>query len=98
MFKYLLSVGADIKQRSRSGLTMMHKSVIEDNNYLITFLKDKHAFDIEEKDFYGNSPLHLACQYKTKFASYWLVGFGHDVNLQNNNDDTPLHLLFKGSA
>lgn len=74
---------------------MMHKAAIDDNNYLITFLRDKYNLPIDEKDHYGNTPLHLACQENTKFASYWLIGFGHDVNVQNNNGDTPLHLILK---
>jgi ankyrin repeat protein len=45
----------------------------------------------------GNTSLHFACSQGAEYATFWLIGFGSDVNAKNNDGDTPLHLLMKNS-
>ena len=71
----------------------MHKAAMDDNTYIITYLRDKCGFDIKEVDFEGNTPLHYACFNLAEFAAIWLIGFGSDVNALNKNKDTPMHML-----
>lgn len=73
----------------------MHKAAMDDNSYLITYLRDKLKFTISEADYDGNTPLHYACYNNSEYASFWLIGFGADVNAINKNGDSPMHLLIK---
>ena len=73
----------------------MHKAAMDDNTYLITLLRDKYHFSTQDQEMLGNTPLHYACFYNAEFAAFWLVGFGVETNIVNNNGDTPLHLLIK---
>ena len=68
---------------------------MDDNSYLITYLRDKLSFTISEADYDGNTPLHYACYNNSEYASFWLIGFGSDVNALNKTGDTPMHLLIK---
>jgi len=71
----------------------MHKAAMDDNNYIISLLRDKYQFSISEVDVDKNTPLHYACFNSAEIAAFWLIGFGQDVNVQNKNLDTPLHML-----
>lgn len=95
MFKYLLSLGADPYIRNKHGASMMHKAAKDDNTSLLTFLRDKLNFSVNEKDYFDNTPLHYACFENTIYSAYWLIGFGQDVNAQNKENDTPLHCLLR---
>ena len=68
---------------------------MDDNSYLITYFRDKQNFSIKEADYDGNTPLHYACYNNSEYASFWLIGFGADVNAVNKMKDTPMHLLIK---
>ena len=54
----------------------MHKAAIDDNTYLITYLRDKSGLSISDVDYDGNTPLHYATQAGSELAAYWLIGFG----------------------
>lgn len=77
---YLTSLGANVQQRNKNGVSLMHKAAMDDNTYIITYLRDKCAFDISEVDFEGNTALHYACYHVSEFAAIWLIGFKSDVN------------------
>jgi len=80
MFKYILSLGADPYIRNKHGASLMHKAAKDDNTSLITYLRDKLKMSVDEKDYFENTPLHYACFENTIYSSYWLIGFGQDVN------------------
>ena len=73
----------------------MHKAAFYNNSYILTYLRDKHGRSIHEKDDQGNTPLHFACDQKAAFTCFWLIGFGADLDVQNNRLETPMHLLLK---
>jgi len=93
MFFYLISLGANVEIRNKNGVNLMHKAAMDDNTYIITYLRDKCNFDIKEVDYEGNTPLHYACFNLQECAANWLIGFGSEVNALNKNKDTPLHML-----
>lgn len=95
LFLYLLSLGADVTFRNEAGLSLMHKAAIEDNSYIITYLRDKKGFIVDEKDHKEMTPLHYACISNSEYAIDWLIGFGADVNSKNRDGDQPLHLMIK---
>lgn len=80
IFKFLISLGADPGIRNKHGASLMHKAAKDDNTSLITYLRDKLGFSVNEKDFFDNTPLHYSCFENTIYSSYWLIGFGQDVN------------------
>ena len=41
--------------------------------------------------------MHFACSEGAEYATFWLIGFGSNINAQNKDGDTPLHLLMKNS-
>ncbi|GAG21151.1 unnamed protein product, partial [marine sediment metagenome] len=51
---------------------------------------------LNEKDKNGNTPLHISCHQDTKHNSLsallWLLQNDADINIQNNEGDTALHL------
>ena len=69
-------LGANINIRNKNGVTLMHKAAIDDNTYLITYLRDKTGLSISDVDYDGNTPLHYATQAGCELAAYWLIGFG----------------------
>lgn len=95
MVNYLINLGANLHLRNKKGVSMMHKAAMDDNTYLITYLRDVHNFSIDEREKQGNTPLHYAAFYNSQYAAFWLVGFGAEINATNHNLDTPLHLLLK---
>lgn len=95
MFKYLLAQGADLNVVTKSGISILHKAAIDDNTYILTYLRDKCNFPMNQTDNYGNTALHFACMESSNFAAYWLIAFGLSLNAKNNNCDTPLHAAIK---
>lgn len=75
----------------------MHKAAYDDNNYVLTYLRDRAGFSISDVDKAKNTPIHYACDHKTEYTAGWLIGFGADINAVNEEGDTPLHLLIKNS-
>ena len=97
IFMLLIDLGADVSLQNKKKMTLMHKAAYDDNTYLITYLRDKHNFEVQHTDINGNSPLHFACSEGAEYATFWLIGFGSNVNAPNKDGDTPLHLLMKNS-
>jgi ankyrin repeat protein len=54
-------LGADLKLKNLHGWSVFHKAAFDDNSYILTYLRDKAKFCIQETDSAGNSPLHFAC-------------------------------------
>lgn len=51
--------------------------------------------DINKIDSYGDSLLHSACCWgNDKQTVQWLIEHGLDINLKNDNGDTPLHCAY----
>jgi ankyrin repeat protein len=95
IFEYLVSIGASTKIKNKNGVSLMHKAAFDDNTYLLTYLRDEHGHSVSDLDHDGNTPLHFSCTNGAEWASFWLMGFGSDVNAANKNLDTPMHLLIK---
>ena len=54
--------------------------------------------DINAKDQFGRSPLHLAVSYGNNEITEWLLNNGAYVDSQKNNKDTPLHIAADGDV
>ena len=56
----LMDNGADYKMRNYMGLSVMHMSSQGDKPSLLILFKDKYNFNVLDRDFNGNTPLHWA--------------------------------------
>ena len=82
IFMYLVNdLKADLFCRNKNGLSLMHKAAIDNNSYLITYLRDVAEFRVDESDFDGNTPLHYACSFGAEISTFWLLGFGQQPNI-----------------
>jgi uncharacterized protein len=57
---------------------------------IVKFLIEKKNMNINEKNNYGFTALHLSCKYGKVEISNYLIEKGGDLNLKNENDRTPL--------
>jgi hypothetical protein len=55
-------------------------------------LIEKRDHNINERDNFGNTPLHCACRKKHVSIATYLIEKGADINAQNQHGYTPLHL------
>lgn len=52
------------------------------------------ACDVDEKDAYGNTPLHIACQNGHFDLAHLLLARQASLNVRNDTGNTPLHYAF----
>lgn len=55
-------------------------------------------FCIDQKDVYGNTALHLACEEDRQEEAKLLVQNGASLEIQNREEKTPLDLCSRGLA
>ena len=51
--------------------------------------------DVNKKDYQGGTPLHWACHQNSEMALSYLLAWNPNINAQDNNGLTPLHLAVK---
>lgn len=90
-------LGADVLIKNEKDIGIHHKAAYDDNNFVLTYLVEKAALNIDELDQKGNTPLHYACDHKAEYSPQWLFAFGAVINALNEDGNTPLHLLVKNS-
>ena len=106
----LMENGADYKMRNYMGLSVMHMSSQGDKPSLLILFKDKYNFNVLDRDFNGNTPLHWAVNSTAENSINFLISWMNDVNQVDNKGQTVLHiaihtlrpklikkLLFKGA-
>ncbi|MDQ7821266.1 MAG: ankyrin repeat domain-containing protein [Candidatus Eremiobacteraeota bacterium] len=85
--EYLLSRGASVNERTRSGRTPLHSAINKGDMAAARLLIARGA-DVNAKDNEGRTPLHLSSNFG---ISGFLVSMGADVNACDGNGHTPLH-------
>ena len=88
----LINNGAKIEMRNFMGLSVMHMAAQGNKPNILIYFKDKYGFNINDRDFPGNTPLHWACHMPAENAINFLLSWIDDVNLLNRKGQTPLHL------
>lgn len=72
--------------------TLLHRAVrLNETAGLQTILQTKRV-DIDDANWFGDSPLHVAVAYNRDVSAKILLDAGADVNASNCEDVTPLHL------
>ncbi|EAY19410.1 hypothetical protein TVAG_101280 [Trichomonas vaginalis G3] len=57
-----------------------------------------HGAEIDLKDENGNTPLHIACEYKNKNIVEFLLSHGSNTNSQNHKGKTPLQIALENGG
>ncbi|XP_055848447.1 uncharacterized protein LOC129913682 [Episyrphus balteatus] len=88
----LVKNGADIDSKNNMYVTPLHKAITY-NSFGAIYILLEHGCSINSKDIYGNTPLHQAiisgnCLLKR------LLEFGSDINILNNNNQTPVDVAY----
>ncbi|XP_014237512.1 ankyrin-1-like [Trichogramma pretiosum] len=97
----LLKRGASPTWRDADGSTALH-AICRDgrvNHLLQLFFEivDEHRepVQVDVRDSFGNTPLHLAMLHGNKRATEILLARGAEPNLANKKGWTPLHLIYR---
>ncbi len=95
VFFLLVERGAKLDlQTKENGTTLLHKAMFNRRIEPVRFLLD-HGLDVnaacQGSVYFGERPLHRACQFGTEEIVRLLVDRGADVNVQDGNGITPLH-------
>ncbi len=87
--KFLLSIGADISKRNKTGLTPALVACQKGNIRILNLLL-QHGVDINERSYSGNTLLHIACEKKNPSIIFLLLSLGADVNCVNTQGFSPI--------
>jgi len=90
----------DINARNNKGQTLLHLACKSGNRDLVEHLIDSDRIHFIMEDNDGNNLLHHACKRgRTDVLEYLVqchqVDVNTNINKQNNNGDTPLHVAFE---
>ncbi|XP_046734846.1 26S proteasome non-ATPase regulatory subunit 10-like isoform X1 [Diprion similis] len=89
----LLEQNADINIADKRGSTPLHRSATKGNLAIVKLLLEYgKQLKIDQRDAYGNSALHLACEEDRQEEAKLLVSNGASIELTNNDRKTPLDL------
>ncbi|XP_045463870.1 putative ankyrin repeat protein RF_0381 [Harmonia axyridis] len=93
LVKYCLQRNADVHQRYSDNKTLLHVAVITHNYSMVSLLLEYGA-DINATMSDGNTALHLAAVINnSENAVKDLIKYNANMNLQNDQGDTPLNRL-----
>lgn len=79
-------------ESDEAGNTLLHNAILAMDEP-IDPVGDSDWTELKnEKNYEGNTPLHLACQHSKMDWIRALVEAKADINVQNNNGDAPIHV------
>jgi palmitoyltransferase len=88
----LIKNGAKIEMRNFMGLSVMHMAAEGDKPNMLIYFKDKYGFNVNDRDYPGNTPLHWACHMSAENSINFLLSWINDINILDRKGQTPLHL------
>lgn len=101
IFFDLLNAQAHRNQPNKQGINPIHESVKQQNLSFLKHLLKDNKFDINSPASDGNTCLHFLFSFKKYYGSTKLeilnklLDHKADPNIQNQDGDTPIHLLIK---
>ncbi|XP_029654258.2 ankyrin repeat domain-containing protein 2-like [Octopus sinensis] len=96
IIEILIEEGGDVRSKDRWGQTALHWAVSRNHLHAVEILLSRGS-EVNPRDDYGRTPLHWACDQGYLHTAELLLGHnGIDVNVVDNNGDTPLHKAVRG--
>lgn len=95
--KYLINKKIRSIKNPLTSDTLFHYLCINDENYPLIELMNLNSREIEQKNNFGQAPLHIAVQNRSYKISKYLIE--HKANLQSKDkkSNTPLHIAVNNS-
>nr|XP_023018160.1 uncharacterized protein LOC111507134 [Leptinotarsa decemlineata] len=90
--RHFVRLGKSVNVNDSSGNTPLHVSVLKNNTEILDYLLSQPTIDVNVQNFNGETPLFLSLKLDNIDIAKTLIRFGANVNLQNYEDVTPLHL------
>jgi ankyrin repeat protein len=94
--RFLIQKGASISERRGIYGSALHLACQEQRSEFVELILGQDGIDVNLKDDYGNTPLHVACRGRPEAAELLLAHNGIDVNSKAGNGETPLHVACRG--
>ncbi|KAL5341387.1 ankyrin repeat-containing domain protein [Aspergillus crustosus] len=97
----LVNRGFDVTLRDEHGRTRLHRAVISNLPYVVVQILVQNGVDINAPDDKGRTALYYtccdpaACVAESRDMCDFLVGFDANLDVQDNNGATPLHLALE---
>ncbi len=92
LFELLKQNGASVDDVTNLGKNIMHMAAEGNQPSMMIYLISKEHQSTTTIDENGSTPLHWACYSGAEEAVNFLLNFGVDINAQDNQKLTPLHL------
>lgn len=92
IIKYLILEGADPFVKDNDGHNVIHIAAQGDKVNVIYFFIKNFNFDVNDRDNKRSSALHWAAYLNKEIALTYLLAWGANVNSQDAERNTPLHL------
>ena len=88
-------MAADIRIKNAYGANVLHVAAQGDQPCPLYYFTMRKDMDINEQDNRGSTPLHWACYSKAEYALNYILAFGPNLEIQDQNGLTPLHLAVR---
>jgi palmitoyltransferase ZDHHC13/17 len=92
LIEYLISLGANVYANDKDGHNWIHIAAQSDKINTIYYLIKNYRFNINQGDNKLSTPLHWAAFLNKENSLTYLLAWGADPNLQDIDNNTPLHL------
>ena len=96
MLQYLMKFGASIMETTNFGKNVLHMAAEGNQPSMMIYLISKENQSHDCVDENGSTPLHRACYCGGEEAVNFLIYLGADINAQDKEKLTPLHLAVLG--
>lgn len=94
----LKSLGADLDAVTNEGKNVMHLAASNNQVSMLMYLYLNEGLDVLSVDESGSTPLHWACYYSSEESANYLLSLKVDINAQDKDKVTPLHLATSKNA
>ncbi|KAJ3449514.1 ankyrin repeat-containing protein [Anaeramoeba flamelloides] len=97
----LIEIGVEINSYDNQGLNIIHLAIQESELILIQllekFIKDKKQIEVSKPTKNGVYPIHTATKRGEMKLINFLLGYGIDIDVQNHEGNTALHIAIQNT-
>ena len=89
----LIERGGDVQARNTKGMTPLHEAAQHDSFQVTETLLNFSTAELNSKDFFNNTPLHVVAWKDSKRVTTVLIKKGANINPKGFKGRTPLHYV-----